>query len=171
MQNDITTKDFDDIDCDEWNTSLISSISADMEMTFLEVDELIKSISETKRPYIQLVEHLYGCEPVFPKLMDIHVPEDFHISKASSEIDKHIKLVNNQIIEILEKSETLNISDLEYVGFTMTKYDKEIVNIPKVKAYVELIELICESHNVLNDENTAEITNILMYKCYEMCRM
>ena len=82
VQQKLDLADFDNINWDEWNANLLSSVSMDMELSLSEVDELIKAVSETKRPYQQMLEYIYGEVPEFPKLLEIQVPSDFSVPMA-----------------------------------------------------------------------------------------
>ena len=171
VQQKLDLADFDNINWDEWNANLLSSVSMDMELSLSEVDELIKAVSETKRPYQQMLEYIYGEVPEFPKLLEIQVPSDFSVPMAIQEINKHMKLVNDQVLEAFSKSEIVTAADLDYTGFKTSRHGEEIVNVPKMKAYIELVELVTQADTLWSEDSLEQITNILLYKCYEMCRL
>lgn len=162
---------FDEVDWDEWNMSLLSAANVDMDLTLSELDELIEAVSETKKPYQVMLEYIYGEVPEFPKLFEIQVPDDFENLSVIPEIDKHIKTVNEQLIEVFSKHETVTAEHLDYTGFKTTRHGQEIVNVPKMKAYIELVELCTQADTLWSEENVHQIIRILLYKCYEMCKL
>ena len=82
-----------------------------------------------------------------------------------------MKLVNDQVLEAFSKSEIVTAADLDYTGFKTSRHGEEIVNVPKMKAYIELVELVTQADTLWSEDSLEQITNILLYKCYEMCRL
>ena len=80
-------------------------------------------------------------------------------------------MVNNDIIDTLQQNPKATAEDLDFVGFRVKQGDKNVLDINKLKCYIEMLELITESNDKLNDETTKDISSKLLYKCYQFCKM
>ena len=164
--------DLDNIDWNLWNTMAMSAASATMDETLLELDSLIGELTGyNTNPYDALKAELFGEDYVFPSLSSIQIPSLGDAVAVLPLVDKHIRDVNNDVIDILNANETLNIADLDFVGFKKTVNGESVVNVAKLKSYIELLELAREANTALNDSNVKEISRKLICKCGEFCRL
>lgn len=165
--------DFDTTNWSEWDSSLFTTLSSNMDDVLLELDTLIQSLSTDPniKPYDMLKLQLFGENYNPPTLQDLPaltINDTIHVLPV---LNKHVRDINNEVLEVLNKHEILNIADLDYIGFTRVINGKKILNVEKLKTYVQLIDLICEADVIINDENYEEISLKLLYKCAEFCSM
>jgi hypothetical protein len=163
---------FDLIDWNLWNTTATSNADHALQQTVQELDALIKALEPNGlTPYENLKIQLFGENHKFPTLDELPVPSIEQLAGVHTAIDQHIRMVNNDIIDTLQQNPKATAEDLDFVGFRVKQGDKNVLDINKLKCYIEMLELITESNDKLNDETTKDISSKLLYKCYQFCKM
>lgn len=163
---------YDLIDWNLWNTVANANAEQTLQQTLTELDTLLKALEPNGlTPYENLKIQLFGTDYKFSTLDELPVPTQQQIAGVNIAVDEHIRNINNDIITTLNEKPNATSADLDFIGFRVKQGDKIMLNVDKLKCYIELIELICESHEKLNENNTKEISQKLLYKCYQFCKM
>jgi hypothetical protein len=165
----VADEDLGSINWDTLNDTLLSSITQKFEVAVNEIDEVVNSITRGPRPYDLLVEHIFGKGHVFPEVLNIQVPENFEITSSLISVQTFLKNLDDDVFDIVTKNDTVDITDLDYVGFCTVVKGKKIINTPRVKAFIELIDLMQKVGDVINEENTEYVSRVIAYKAHEMC--
>jgi len=183
-----TYNNIDNVNWDEVNSTMLSAASVKSEELLKDIDSMLNTTELSQKPYDQLLETVFGKDHTFSNLLNIQVPESFCLTQAIEPLKKQEKYVQKEILDLLAQKD-LNHNDLNFAGFTKKVDGKIIVDMPKIQAYLELInysqqafELFNEKYDsdqYKNDEETAKdneeyfksITRALIYKSYEFGNM
>ena len=166
---------FDLIDWDLWNNTVASHAVTNVERTLVELDALLESLKERNSlaPYDALKKQLFDDNGLtIPTLESLPVPSLQSVIQVPQLIDRHVRKINDEMIGIMtEKGDKLTVADLDFIGFKKVVNGVEQVDVDKIRCYVEMLELIHQSYEIIDDNNIQEISLKLLYKCGEYCNM